>query len=82
MTELERLQAENAALRNDMEFQIHHYTHLMELHQTGIARHLRERLSLELSAIRETAFLLEDGDKLRILRRLDRIEKILGGIEK
>ena len=72
MTELERLQAENAALRNEMEFQIHHY----------IARHLRERLSLELSAIRETAFLLEDGDKLRILRRLDRIEKILGGIEK
>lgn len=78
--ELENLQSEVNSLRNLLEFERNRYERIIASKDAGIARHLREKVSLDLDAMRETAKYLAPDDGARITRRLDRIEKVLANM--
>lgn len=75
-----QLKQNNISAENMMEFERNKYERQMMLKEQGIARHLSKKLNLELQSIRESIKYIGEDDRLRIARRLDRIDKILQGL--
>lgn len=78
--ENDQLKQNNISAENMMEFERNKYERQMMLKEQGIARHLSKKLKLELQSIRESIKYIGEDDRLRIARRLDRIDKILQGL--
>lgn len=75
--ENEKLARDKIATENMMDFERNKYERQMMLAEKEISEQLAEDLSLELQAIRETTEYINEADRRRICRRLDRIDEIL-----
>lgn len=83
-TERDRLREERIAAEGMLEYERNKFHRQMETKEAGLADQLSENLSLEIQAIRETVEYVDEDNQRRILRRLQRIDKILqefGGAE-
>lgn len=88
MQEIATLKEANAELaeaktevENMLDYERNKFERQMKLKDQGIVRHLAEKLNPELESIRESIQYIEDDDRMRIGRRLDRIDKILNRLE-
>ena len=77
-TECSELRKELSYAENRLEFERHCFRRQMEMKEAGIAEELAKMLALELLGIREIADHVGENDRRRILRRLQRIDRILG----
>ena len=71
------LEKQYIAATNMLEYERNKFQRLLEMKEAGIAEELSENLSLELQAIYDIAEYVDDDNKRRIVRRLNRINDIL-----
>lgn len=82
--ELDRLSKDRTAAEDMLEYERNKFKRQMETKEAGLAEQLSDNLSLEIQAIRETVEYVDEDNQRRILRRLQRIDKILhefGGVD-
>lgn len=72
-----RLREERTSAEDMLEYERNKFQRQMETKEAGLADQLSEDLSLEIQAIRETVEYIDEDNQRRILRRLQRIDKIL-----
>ena len=84
LKEIQEMESENQLLskakadaENMLEFERNKYQLQMQTKEAGIAEQLSEDLKLEIQAIKETVEYIDEDNKRRIQRRLQRIDKIL-----
>ena len=75
--ENEKLKAEKTAAENMLEYERHKYQRQLSAQESGIIEHFLNAVGLELQAIYDLTEYLEESDKRRIRRRLNRINDIL-----
>ena len=81
LARIKTLEAEKLQAENMLEYERNKFEKQMRDKEAGIIEELYDKLELELLAIKETAEYIDDDNKRRIMRRLQRIDDILQSIK-
>ncbi len=76
--ERDELELERNAAENRLEYERNRFERIMAGKDAAIAAALGKKLELELDALREIADHVDEAERRRMLRRLQRIDDIVG----